>query len=145
MSSTFPALASLGLPSPGGPDPLPSGCTFHVDSNTTYLGQGVVAGGSPFRLRQLSDQGALAFESWAAGGPLEAALSQQQLARRLVDDGVLHPTWPSEVCLDFDDVTVVIPVRDRPDSPVGGSGAALPGCAPSALGASRHRRGGRCA
>ena len=115
VSSTFPALASLGLPSPGGPDPLPSGCTFHVDSNTTYLGQGVVAGGSPFRLRQLSDQGALAFESWAAGGPLEAALSQQQLARRLVDDGVLHPTWPSEVFLAFDDVTVVIPVRDRPE------------------------------
>jgi len=115
VSTTFPVLPSLGVPSAGGPSPLPSGCTFQMDSNTTYLGKGVVAGGSPFRLRRLSDLGILAFESWVAGAPLKEALPHRHLARRLVDDGVLHPSWPAEVFSHFDDVTVVVPVRDRPE------------------------------
>ncbi|WP_210492863.1 mycofactocin biosynthesis glycosyltransferase MftF [Patulibacter sp. SYSU D01012] len=50
-----------------------------------------------------------------AASPLGASPAARALARRLVDAGVAHPVPPAARPRDVADVTVVIPVRDRPD------------------------------
>ncbi|WP_051581028.1 mycofactocin biosynthesis glycosyltransferase MftF [Pseudonocardia acaciae] len=93
---------------------LPDGFAVALDGRARVLSGGaVVLGGSPMRLLRLAP----AARRLLAGrreltvrDPTSAAL-----ARRLLDAGVAHPVvsglgGPSEA-----DVTVVVPVRDRPD------------------------------
>ncbi len=105
-------------PLPVAPDPgrtpLPSRFGLRPDPSTRAWGDGsVLVGGSPLRLIRLSPLGRAAVVAWVAGAPVGSAERHGLLARRLVSGGLAHPRppaaappWP---------VTVVIPVRDRPE------------------------------
>src|SRR5262249_47377148 len=53
-----------------------------------------------------------------AGEPVPGSESAQRLVRRLLDGGMAHPR-PGRSPFERTDVTVVIPVRDRPDDLAG--------------------------
>jgi mycofactocin system glycosyltransferase len=93
------------------PQPLPLGFGVEVDRDTRRLDDTTLFGGSPGRILRLTAAGARAYDSLAAGtvGTRSAAI----LARKLTDAGLLQPRPPAAAGLL--DVTVVIPVRDRPE------------------------------
>jgi GT2 family glycosyltransferase len=71
----------------------------------------VLLGGAPYRLIRLGPQGAALVRVWWDGAPVPDRPDARSLARRLLDLGMAHPVpsgGPSA-----DDVTVVVPVRDR--------------------------------
>jgi mycofactocin glycosyltransferase len=94
--------------------PLPG--TFHLalDPSTTVLEGGVLMGGSPLRLVRLSARGSGLLADWTEGAPVGEQRRERLLARRLVSAGLCLPR-PTESSYGPDDVTVVIPVRDRPE------------------------------
>src|SRR5215467_11708486 len=110
-------------PDPGAPgealpcrSPVPAGMRLRPDPGLVILAGGsVLAGGSPLRLLRLAPRGAALARGWWDGAPVPARPAAQALARRLVDAGLAHPDpaggppGPGP-----GDVTVVIPVRDRP-------------------------------
>lgn len=53
-------------------------------------------------------------DSWLSGEPVGPRPAAQMLARRLVDAGIAHPVPPPGAGPGPDEVTVVVPVRDRP-------------------------------
>jgi mycofactocin system glycosyltransferase len=77
----------------------------------------VLVGGSPVRVLRLTPAGARQVAGWFSGTPVPSGLAARALARRLLDAGIAHPDWAD--CAGaggssgVDDVTVVIPVRDR--------------------------------
>ena len=101
------------LPAPPLAPPLPPGTVVALDHGATWLDPTHLAGGSPFRIMGLTAAGATVVRSWESPTPLEDAPSHGALARRLVDAGLVHPTFPPTT--DLAAVTVVIPVRDRVD------------------------------
>jgi mycofactocin system glycosyltransferase len=112
---------SPGSPSPitRAPDrkttPLPQGFGLTADPATTVLDDGaVMMGGSPLALFRLSRRARELTAAWNSGAVVGARRSDQLLARRLVSSGVFLPR-PGPGNYSFDDVTVVIPVRDRPE------------------------------
>jgi mycofactocin glycosyltransferase len=92
---------------------LPEGFRLVFDASVRRRGRALI-GGSPLRLLRLTDAGAAVVEQLAAGEPLPADPGAQRLARRLLDAGLAHPRPPAAP-FDVQDVTVVVPVRDRPD------------------------------
>jgi mycofactocin glycosyltransferase len=102
-----PAPPSTGTPLPG---------TFHLalDPSTTVLEGGVLMGGSPLRLVRLSARGSDLLTHWSEGALVGERRHERLLARRLVSAGLCVPR-PTESSHGPDDVTVVIPVRDRPE------------------------------
>jgi mycofactocin system glycosyltransferase len=70
----------------------------------------VVIGGAPLRVLRLTAAGALALDALEGGAPVGEAPTSQWLARRLLDAGIAHPR-PAPAAFQ---VSVVIPVRDRP-------------------------------
>jgi mycofactocin system glycosyltransferase len=92
-------------------DPItyPSGVRLTVDRDTRLLGNGLLVGGSPARVLKLSAPGR---DAWTeiVDGPVRTTAGAR-LARRLTDIGALHPAPGRATRLD---VTVVVPVRDRP-------------------------------
>ena len=74
------------------------------------MGSDVLFGGSPPRLLRLNAAGVRALEE-LRGGPVGSPDSGR-LARRLTDTGLAHPRPPAPPRPA--EVTVVIPVRDRP-------------------------------
>jgi mycofactocin system glycosyltransferase len=98
--------AGSGAPSP----PLPCGFRVVPDADTKELDRSTLFGGSPGRVMRLSPAGLAA---WAElrDGPAQSAAAGV-LGRRLTDAGLAHPRPPD--LADPADVTVVIPVRDRP-------------------------------
>ena len=82
-----------------------------VDDEVRRLDGGRVAlGGSPLRFLRLSAAGARAFDDLVAGRPgVPPAFTD-----RLVDRGLIHPVLDPIDAIAADDLTVVIPVRDRP-------------------------------
>lgn len=93
---------------------LPEGTILRVDDSVRRIAGGaVLLGGSPLRLMRLGARGARVFEQWAGGGELGAGAGEQQLARRLVDSGLLHPE-PPKGPFGPQDVTLVAPVKDDP-------------------------------
>ena len=112
---------SVGSATPivGGPDrtttPLPEGFGLTVDPATTTFDDGrVLMGGSPLRLLRLSPRARDLTAGWNGGAPVGTRRSDQLLARRLVSSGVFRPR-PGPAHFTVDDVTVVVPVRDRPE------------------------------
>jgi mycofactocin glycosyltransferase len=93
-------------------DAAAAGFRLRADPGLRVLGGGtVLCGGSPVRVLRLAPRGATAVAGWFAGEPVADSVSARRLARRLLDTGMAHPVvagGPSP-----DDVTVVIPVRDR--------------------------------
>jgi mycofactocin system glycosyltransferase len=93
---------------------LPSSWRVVLDPGTRRIDDGtVLVGGSPLRLLRLSCAGARFVDRLAGGGPVGASVGGQQLVRRLLDAGIAHPR-PDRTSLTTQDVTCVVPVRDRP-------------------------------
>jgi mycofactocin system glycosyltransferase len=90
--------------------PLPAGFRIAFDPGTQFVGSDVLFGGSPPRLLRLNVAGVRALEE-LRGGPVGSPDSGR-LARRLTDTGLAYPR-PPELGRPAE-VTVVIPVRDRP-------------------------------
>src|SRR5215469_3406044 len=96
----------------------PAGLRFWADAGTRLAaGGGVLVGGSPVRVLRLTPAGARAVAEWFAGAPVSESHAARRLARRLLDTGIAYPDWGASPGGDgpfgADDVTVVIPVRDR--------------------------------
>jgi mycofactocin system glycosyltransferase len=86
-----------------------------MDPATTTLDNGrVLMGGSPLRLLRVTSQASALIRQWSGGLPVGQRKSEQVLARRLVASGVVVP-HPGGSRFSAADLTVVIPVRDRPE------------------------------
>jgi len=82
-----------------------------LDIDTRQLDDSTLFGGSPARVMRLSPSGRTAWTELSEGAvhsPLGGTL-----ARRLTDAGLAHPRPPAGA--DPVDVTVIIPVRARPE------------------------------
>jgi mycofactocin system glycosyltransferase len=111
--------AGSATPIAVGPDrtttPLPAVFGLTIDPATTTFDDGrVLMGGSPLRLLRLSPRAQDLTAAWNAGAFVGTRQSDQLLARRLVSSGVFLPR-PGPTKFTVDDVTVVVPVRDRPE------------------------------
>jgi len=99
-----------------GEDVVPGGFQVRPDDGTRLSGV-VLTGGSPTRVLRLSGNGARQVRGWLAGQPVGDSAASRKLARKLLDAGIVHPdlgvSWPG--ASGPEDVTVVIPVKDRPD------------------------------
>ncbi len=104
------------VPAPDrGSTPLPGSFTMHEAASTVHLDDGsVVLGGSPVRLFRVSERAGRLLERWRQGHPVGDHAAARLLARRLVSSGAYFPR-PTSSGFGDEDVTVVIPVRDRPD------------------------------
>jgi mycofactocin glycosyltransferase len=94
--------------------PLPD--SFHLvqDPTTTTLDDdAVLMGGNPLRLFRISERASTVIDGWRRGEPVGEGRARGRLARRLVAAGVFAPR-PGITKLSAADVTVVVPVRDRP-------------------------------
>ncbi len=91
--------------------PVPAGTRLSPDRSFEWLADTLVAGGSPWRLLRLTDQGAGLVARWLGGDPVSNAPGSGALARRLVDANLLHP-WHGRRPLAEGQVDVVVPVRD---------------------------------
>jgi len=89
--------------------PLPNGFRITVDDGARELAEGLWFGGSPARVVRLSAAGLAAWRE-LRDGPVSSPVTGA-LARRLTDAGLAHPCPPPARAAD---VTVVIPVLDRP-------------------------------
>ncbi len=78
-----------------------------------FDGGTVLLGGSPLRLFRLSARAREIATRWRSGAPVGPSRAAQLLARRLVSSGAFVPR-PAAPTFGPDDVTVVVPVRDRP-------------------------------
>jgi mycofactocin system glycosyltransferase len=72
----------------------------------------LLAGGSPRRLISLTPGGARVVARWRAPSPVGERSGERRLARRLLDAGILAPHPPPAASTA--ELTVVVPVRDRP-------------------------------
>lgn len=91
--------------------PLPAGFRLVLDGRVRRLRCGrVLAGAAGTRLVRLSPAGDEALEGLLAGRPGSPAA--RLLGRRLIDAGLAHPRPPAPGRPP--DVTIVVPVRDRP-------------------------------
>ena len=94
--------------------PLPGSFTLSEDPSTQrFDGGNVLLGGSPLRLLRISDRGRDLIAGWKAGAPVGRGGPARLLARRLVSAGAVVPQ-PVTSSFAAADVTVVVPVRDRP-------------------------------
>jgi mycofactocin glycosyltransferase len=101
-------------PAPPRTTPLPGSFTLAEDPSTDALDDGaVLLGGSPLRLFRITERGRDEVARWRAGGSVGTGAPAGRLARRLVSSGAFTPRPPGS-SLGPDDVTVVVPVRDRP-------------------------------
>ena len=106
--------------------PAPAGLRLRPDESLQTLDNGqVLLGGSPFRLLRLAPAGARQVARWWDGEPVPATPAARALARRLLETGMAHPDMRHPAAAPdgaapalppapgTDQVTVVIPVRDR--------------------------------
>jgi mycofactocin system glycosyltransferase len=95
--------------------PMPASFTLHEAASTVHLDDGaVVLGGSPVRLFRISARAQRLVERWRVGHTVGDRQGARLLARRLVSSGAYLPRPTTTSGPTKDDVTVVIPVRDRP-------------------------------
>lgn len=118
MGSRSPAAPGLPGPLPGAPParstPLPAGFGLEPAAGTERLeGDRVLVGGSPLRVLRLRPRAAALVGRWAEGERLSGDTGERLLARRLVTAGLFLPRPPCGG-LTAADVTVLVPVRDRP-------------------------------
>jgi mycofactocin system glycosyltransferase len=108
--------ATTIAPAPDGEaTPLPEGFGLTMDpATTTFEGGRVVMGGSPLRLLRLSRRARELTAAWNSGTTVGRRRTEQLLARRLVSSGVFLPR-PGSGTFTTGDVTVIVPVRDRPE------------------------------
>jgi mycofactocin glycosyltransferase len=130
MVTSMTAAAEYGPPGPG-----TAGLRLRPDPGLRSLGGGtVLLGGYPYRMLRLGPAGARHVARWWAGEPVAGSPGAQALARRLLETGIAQPVpsgGPGP-----EDVTVVIPVRDRTAELalcLSGLGLRAPGQAPRVL------------
>lgn len=93
---------------------MTSGPIYQLDPSVRRLDRGrVVLGGSPLKLLRLTAGGAAILDRCQVGEPLTLGAKARAAIERFVDDGILHPR-PTGSPYTAQDVTVVIPVRDKP-------------------------------
>jgi len=103
--------------------PMPAGLAIDLDPGTAQLTNDVLFGGSPARVLRLSRAGVTALAELRAGPVASPAAAV--LARKLTDTGLAHPRpavapgpapapGPGPTPESGLDVTVVVPVLDRP-------------------------------
>ena len=99
---------------PAGPDRRPPPwLRLRPDARLTVADRGrLLVGGHPGRLLRLSPSGAAVVQAWFRGEPVGPAPAAADLARRLLDAGIVHPVLPETVAEDGPAVTVVIPTLD---------------------------------
>lgn len=90
---------------------LPEGFGIALDPGSKQLDDSTFFGGSPARVLRLTGAGRRALAELRRGPVRSTAAGT--LARRLTDAGLAHPRPPELTTRP--DVTVVIPVRDRPE------------------------------
>ena len=90
---------------------------FRPDPSLRSVADGrVVIGGSPLRLWRFTGAGADLVRRATGREELQPTAVQRRVLDRLVDAGALNPVpTPGAGPFTADDVTVVVPVRDRPD------------------------------
>ena len=92
--------------------PLPPGWRLVIDPSVQSLDGGrALVGGFPGRLLRLTASGQAALAGLVAGS--RGSVAARRLGRRLVNAGMAHPRPPAMP--DTEDITVVIPVKDRAD------------------------------
>ena len=95
---------------------MPAAFRLRADpATTTEDGGTVVLGGSPLRVFRVSERARALMAQWSEGRRVGTRGAAGRLARRLVSAGAYAPR-PDEAAATFraSDVTVVVPVRDRP-------------------------------
>jgi mycofactocin system glycosyltransferase len=109
---TFMAAGPAAGPDGGPPGPAAAGLRLRPEPGLRSLHGGtVLLGGYPHRLLRLGPASARHVTGWWAGEPVADSPGAQALARRLLETGIALPVpggGPGP-----QDVTVVIPVRDR--------------------------------
>ena len=90
---------------------MPAGFGVALDPGSKQLDGSTFFGGSPARVLRLTGAGQRALAE-LRDGPVRSTAGGT-LARRLTDAGLAHPRPPA--LAGPPDVTVVIPVRDRPE------------------------------
>jgi len=96
-------------------DALPVDWRVVLDPGVRRIdGGSVLVGGAPLRLLRLTEAGRKLIDRLIAGEPVPQSDGAQRLVRRLLDTGIAHPR-PGRPSRSRDDVTIVIPVRDRPN------------------------------
>ena len=90
---------------------LPEDFAISIDSRTKQVGADTLYGGSPPRALRLSNAGQEAFRE--IGGGTTRSRHARALGRKLIDDGLAHPS--SNAATPKLDVTIVIPAHDRAD------------------------------
>ena len=101
---------------------MPGSFVLREDASTQEFDGGtVLLGGSPLRLFRISERARRLVARWQAGAPVGSGRGAQLLARRLVSSGAFIPRpgdgkghGDSDGDLGPRDVTVIVPVRDRP-------------------------------
>jgi mycofactocin system glycosyltransferase len=91
--------------------PLPAGAAIDLDPGASQLTDDVLFGGSPARVLRLSPAGVTALAELRQGPVASPAAAV--LARKLTDTGLAHPRLAPDSS-PRPDVTVVVPVLDRP-------------------------------
>lgn len=94
---------------PGGLATLPVALSPAV---RVSAGGRLLTGGSPLRLISLTPGGARVVSRWRTPAPVGERPGERRLARRLLDAGILTPHPPPAPTTG--ELTVVVPVRDRP-------------------------------
>jgi mycofactocin system glycosyltransferase len=89
-------------------EPISQGTWVQLDEEAKFLDRDLLSGGSPWRLLRLPGGSKSVVQRWVHGGRVGAG--EGRFARTLVQQGLLHPVFPSD--LDVDDVDVIIPVHD---------------------------------
>ncbi|MGH8929520.1 MAG: mycofactocin biosynthesis glycosyltransferase MftF [Egibacteraceae bacterium] len=93
---------------------LPGDLGLVLDPGLRRLDAGtVLVGGSPLAIVRITPEAAVLVDAWSAGSPVGDRRRERRLARRLLDAGMAHPR-PGRSPYTVQDVSVVIPVRDRP-------------------------------
>ena len=94
---------SAPLPPPDLPVRLSSDALVHTSGQ-------LVAGGAPFRIIRLTPAGRKLLHRWTAGDRVGEGEAARQLARRLLDNGLLYPDPQPRASLA--NVSAVVPVRN---------------------------------
>jgi mycofactocin system glycosyltransferase len=106
--------AALRAAPPRASTPLPGTFSLSEHPSTRHFDEGaVLLGGSPLRLFRVSTRGQRLLARWRSGGVVGEGRAARLLARRLVSSGAFSPR-PAQAGFGRRDVTVVVPVRDRP-------------------------------
>jgi mycofactocin glycosyltransferase len=103
-------MSATGISAPEAP---PADLAVCLEAAVKVMGAGrVVAGGSPFRMLRVTAGGAEAIAGWRRPAPIGDRPGYRALARRLLDAGILAPRPVPAVATS--ELSVVVPVRDRP-------------------------------